>query len=67
MKNKIIQSQNYNQETGRTFHEQFWNTSTFKPIKTDDWINIQNLIQDIVERMSNGEIVTVKIIEDEKM
>ena len=50
-----------------TYHEQYFKTQTLQKISTDQWMLIQNLLDDLAEILSNGNRVDVevKILENE--
>ena len=55
------QTEFYNQEQGFSYCEQYFTTQTKNKISIEEWNNINAFIQEVVNKMSNGDTIVLEL------
>jgi|LakMenE18May11ns_1017448.scaffolds.fasta_scaffold9021233_2 hypothetical protein len=55
------QTEFYNQEQGFSYFEQYFTTQTKNKISIEEWNNINEFIQEVVDKMSNGDTIVLEL------
>jgi hypothetical protein len=61
MREDKIQSEFYDLENGINYHRQYWSTTTLKKLPIENWIAINEFLDEVTDRLSEGQIVSIKM------
>ena len=62
MKQKQIQSEFYNQEIGRTYYEQYFNTQSTEPISPGDYLLLQETLENAISLLNDDNEIELRIV-----